>query len=152
MIHGAPCRFTDPARFSLAHGGKDGHPFPVPLRVYDRTLQVLRHAVDRARLGNDDRLAAIRQLDAEARRVEAVASGPDVRSFLRDERARSSEYGGRTVFDEPATAPTGSGPPRTAAPAPATAATAVGYRAGAPARRGTTEGPAKAAQLPLFRP
>src|SRR5512133_3177391 len=77
VIHGAPCRFSDPARFSLAHGGKDGHPFPVPVRVYDRTLQVLRQAVDRARLGQDDRLTAIRQLDAEARRLEAAASGPD---------------------------------------------------------------------------
>ncbi|HEU4620545.1 MAG TPA: DUF763 domain-containing protein, partial [Gammaproteobacteria bacterium] len=57
VLHGAPCRFSDPARFSLAHGGKDGHPFPVPLRVYDETIRVLKSAVDRAKLGNDEKLA-----------------------------------------------------------------------------------------------
>jgi hypothetical protein len=41
VIHGTPSRFTDPARFSFAHGGKDGHPFPVPLQVYDDTIEVL---------------------------------------------------------------------------------------------------------------
>jgi hypothetical protein len=39
VVHGSPYRFTDPARFSLAHGGKNGHPFPVPLRVYDETIR-----------------------------------------------------------------------------------------------------------------
>src|SRR5512133_1226594 len=81
VVHGAPCRFTDPARFSLAHGGKDGHPYPVPLRVYDETLGVLRRAVDRAKLGEDDRLVAIRRLDAEARRLESAASGPSFEDF-----------------------------------------------------------------------
>src|SRR5215468_895808 len=66
VVHGAPSRFADPARFSLAHGGKDGHPFPVPLRVYDQTIAVLRRAVDRARLADGDRLAAIRRLDDQA--------------------------------------------------------------------------------------
>jgi hypothetical protein len=100
VIHGAPCRFTDPARFSLAHGGKDGHPFPVPVRVYDETLRVLRSAVDRAKLGNDDRLEAIRRLDAEARRLERAATGPTVDAFVAQERAESWRYGGRTVFGE----------------------------------------------------
>src|SRR6185503_17372794 len=58
VIHGAPYRFSDPARFSLAHGGKDGHPFPVPLKVYDETIRVLRSAVGKARLGQDEQLAA----------------------------------------------------------------------------------------------
>jgi hypothetical protein len=102
VIHGAPCRFTDPARFSLAHGGKDGHPYPVPLRVYDETLGVLRRAVDRARLGEDDRLAAVRRLDEEARRLEAAARGPTFEAFAEGERAASRAYGGRTVFDPPA--------------------------------------------------
>lgn len=97
VIHGAPCRFADPARFSLAHGGKDAHPFPVPLRVYDRTLHVLRDAVDRARLGNDDRLAAIRRLDSEAARLERAASGPDFGAFVERERGESRRYGGRSV-------------------------------------------------------
>jgi uncharacterized protein len=122
VIHGAPCRFTDPARFSLAHGGKDGHPFPVPLRVYDETLGVLRRAVDRARLGEDDRLAAIRRLDREARRLEASARGPTVEEFARAERETSPAYGGRSVGcqgDVPAAARRGRAarPPSAAAPA-----------------------------------
>jgi hypothetical protein len=97
LIHGAPCRFGDPARFSLAHGGKDGHPFPVPLRVYDETLRVLRRAVDRARLGHEDRLVAIRTLDREARRLEKSASGPSFEAFAAGEREASAAYGGRSV-------------------------------------------------------
>jgi uncharacterized protein len=98
VLHGAPARFSDPARFSLAHGGKDGHPFPVPLTVYDETIRVLKHAVERAKLGNDERLAAIRRLDAQAREVEGHVSGTSLEAYLADERTRSDEYGGRTVF------------------------------------------------------
>jgi len=97
VIHGAACRFSDPARFSLALGGKDGHPFPVPLRVYDETIRVLRRAVDAARLENDDRLAAIRSLDAQARLVERSVRGPAFEDVVAAERARSTELGGRTV-------------------------------------------------------
>ena len=75
VVHGAPCRFTDPARFSLAHGGKDGHPFPVPLEVYDQTIAVLKSAVRKAKLGHDERLDAMRRLDEQARRLERHASG-----------------------------------------------------------------------------
>jgi hypothetical protein len=98
VVHGAPCRFTDPARFSVAHGGKDGHPFPVPLGVYDRTLGVLRHAVEQAKLGNDDRLAALRRLDEAARRLEHASSSAAFDAFVEAERAQSHTYGGRTVF------------------------------------------------------
>src|SRR5207302_4862387 len=73
VLHGAPCRFADPARFSLAHGGKDGHPFPVPLKVYDRTISVLKQAVGAARLGRREKLEAIRRLDEQARRLEGTA-------------------------------------------------------------------------------
>jgi len=76
VIHGVPSRFADPARFSFAHGGKDGHPFPVPLPVYDETIRVIRSAVGRAHLGHDDRLAAIRRLDAQARGLERVGRAP----------------------------------------------------------------------------
>src|SRR5690606_8303765 len=89
VVHGAPCRFSDPARFSLAHGGKDGQPFPVPLDVYDETIRVLKSAVTRAKLGNGDRLHAIRRLDREARVLERTASGPSFAAFVADERARS---------------------------------------------------------------
>lgn len=99
VVHGAPCRFSDPGRFSLALGGKDGHPFPVPLRVYDETLGVLRRAVDGAKLGNDDRLASLRRLDQAARAVDAAASGgPSFADFVARERRRAPDYGGMTVF------------------------------------------------------
>jgi len=74
VIHGAPYRFSDPARFAYALGGKDGHPFPVPLGVYDETIRVLRNAVDAARLSNDDRLAAVRRLDDQARVLGRAAA------------------------------------------------------------------------------
>jgi hypothetical protein len=89
-------RFSDPARFSFAHGGKDGHPFPVPLKVYDETLGVLRRAVDRAKLGQDDRLAALRRLD-EASRMLEMQAGYDFAAHVAGERARSAEWGGRTA-------------------------------------------------------
>lgn len=98
VLHGAPCRFSDPARFSLAHGGKDRQPFAVPTKVYDQTIAVLRSAIDRAKLGQDDRLAAIARLDDESRRLEQSARGPSLVEFIAQERRRSAEYGGRSVF------------------------------------------------------
>ncbi len=92
VVHGAPARFSDPARYSLAHGGKDGHPYPVPLRVYDRTIRVLTDAVQRAKLGQDDKLAAIRRLDAEARRLERTGGHADVEACIATERDRSSDW------------------------------------------------------------
>lgn len=101
VIHGTPCRFTDPARFSLALGGKDGHPFPVPLRVYDETIRVLKDAVTAAkRLPGDDRLAAIQRLDRQARWLERGADGPTFEQFVTGERRRSRALGGRTVMDD----------------------------------------------------
>lgn len=67
VVHGAPCRFADPARYSLAHGGKDRYPLPVPCAVYDQTISVLKSAVGKAALGNDERLRALRRLDQQAR-------------------------------------------------------------------------------------
>jgi hypothetical protein len=99
VVHGAPSRFSDPARFSMAHGGKDGHPFPVPLKAFDETLRVLKAAIAQAKLGNDDRLGAIKRLDDQARALERVASGPGFEEHLAHERARSKDLGGRTVFD-----------------------------------------------------
>jgi hypothetical protein len=103
VVHGAPCRFSDPARFSLALGGKDRHPFPVPIKVYDKTLGVLKAAVATAKLGNEERLDALRRLDEQARRLERHAGGPSVDALIAEERRRSHEYGGRSVFGwEPA--------------------------------------------------
>ncbi len=98
VVHGAPYRFSDPARFSLAHGGKDRHPYPVPLRVYDRTIDVLKAAVRKAKLGQSDELAAIRRLDDQARRLEGRATGPSADALIAEERARSHDYGGMSVF------------------------------------------------------
>src|SRR5690349_1325624 len=71
VVHGAPTRFDDPARFAFAHGGKDGHPFPVPLKTYDDSLGVLRRALDAARLGRSEKLDGMRRLDTLTRAVEA---------------------------------------------------------------------------------
>jgi hypothetical protein len=98
IVHGAPYRFSDPARFSVAHGGKDRHPYPVPLTVYDHTITVLRTAVQKAKLGQSEELAAIKRLDEQARLLEHQATGPSVEALFAEERARSHEYGGRSVF------------------------------------------------------
>jgi hypothetical protein len=96
LIYGAPSRFTDPARFSFAHGGKDGHPFPVPLKVYDETIRLLKSAVSRARLGQDDRMAALRALDRASRRLEHVG-GTSFDELVAKERRASPALGGRTA-------------------------------------------------------
>jgi hypothetical protein len=98
VVHGAPYRFSDPARFSFAHGGKDRHPFPVPLRVYDETIRVLKSAVSKARLGREEELGALKRLDEQARLLEHHASGPLVEELIAQERERSHLYGGRSVF------------------------------------------------------
>jgi hypothetical protein len=98
VVHGAPFRFTDPARFSFAHGGKDRHPFPVPLRVYDETIRVLKSAVCNARLGREEELRTLKRLDEQARLLEHHASGPGIDELIAEERERSHSYGGRSVF------------------------------------------------------
>ena len=98
VVHGAPCRFSDPARFSLAHGGKDRHPFPVPLHVYDETIRTLKTAVQSARLGREEELGALKRLDQQARQLEAWANAPSFEAVLAEERQASPVYGGRSVF------------------------------------------------------
>src|SRR3984957_4853589 len=70
VVHGAPSRFSDPARFSFAHGGKDGHPFPVPLKTYDESLAVLRRGLDNAKLENSEKIDGFRRLERFVRKVE----------------------------------------------------------------------------------
>jgi hypothetical protein len=98
VVHGAPYRFADPARFSLAHGGKDRHPYPVPLKVYDETIRVLKSAVQNAKLGRDETMGALKRLDDQARRLERTAAGPSLQSFIATERAASPSLDGRSVF------------------------------------------------------
>jgi len=101
VIHGTPTRFQDPARFSFAHGGKDGHPFPVPLKTYDETIAVLRHSLERARVGDTDRLDGLRRLDRFVRAIEqAAAPGVDFDAALAHEHQISPSLGGRTVLDD----------------------------------------------------
>ncbi len=98
IVHGAPHRFSDPARFSFAHGGKDRHPFPVPIRVYDETIRVMKNAVAKARLGESEQLDAFRRLDDQARRLEHHAADIQVDRKIAEERRRSRSFGGRSVF------------------------------------------------------
>ena len=98
VVHGAPYRFGDPARFSLAHGGKDRHPYPVPTKVYDETIRVMKLAVQKAKLGRDEEMQALKRLDDQARRLEQTATGPSFEAFVAVERTRSAALGGRSVF------------------------------------------------------
>ena len=98
VVHGTPYRFSDPARFSMAHGGKDRHPFPVPIKVYDETIKVLKSAVQKAKLGREEELGALRRLDEQSRRLERHAGGPSVEKLIADELDHSHSYGGRSVF------------------------------------------------------
>ena len=98
VVHGAPFRFRDPARFSLAHGGKDRHPYPVPIKVYDETIRVLKSAVQQAKLGRDEEMQALKRLDDQARRLERTATGPSFEAYVATERSRSPSLGGRSIF------------------------------------------------------
>jgi hypothetical protein len=98
VVHGAPCRFSDPARFSFAHGGKDRHPFPVPIKVYDETIRVMKSAVRKGRLGREEELQALKRLDDQSRQMERYVTGPDLKEIVAGEFERSAMYGGRSVF------------------------------------------------------
>jgi uncharacterized protein len=98
VIHGTPTRFSDPARFSFAHGGKDGHPFPVPLKTYDETLQVLRRALEAAKVGDGEKIEGFRRLDGFVRAIEH-SSQPRANfgETIVREKAMSKSIGGRVV-------------------------------------------------------
>ena len=99
VIYGTPSRFTDPARYSFAHGGKDGHPFPVPVNVYDETISVLQKAIEKAKIGNTDKQQAIKSLHQIARNAEQdFVPNMDFEKVIQKERNESWKYGGRTVF------------------------------------------------------
>jgi hypothetical protein len=101
VVHGTPIRFSDPARFSFAHGGKDGHPFPVPLKTYDRSISVLRNALDRAKLGDSDKLDSFARLERFVRKIEESARPEaDFSAVMKHEREISPSLDGRTVLDD----------------------------------------------------
>ena len=101
VVHGAASRFSDPARFSFAHGGKDRHPFPVPLKTYDESVNFLRTSLDRAKLGGGDKLDGLRRLDTFVRAVETeLEPQADFDAVIAHEKAISPSLDGRSVFDD----------------------------------------------------
>ena len=98
VIYGTPSRFTDPARFSFAHGGKDGHPFPVPLKIYDESIRILRDSIEKSKLGYKDKSDCIRRLHTAALNVERnCAPEVDFDEAIRYEREHSKDWDGKTV-------------------------------------------------------
>ena len=98
VIHGTPSRFSDPARFSFAHGGKDGHPFPVPTKVYDESIRALKICIEKAKIGQSDRLQALNSLSKAAQRMEQdFEPTGNLQDVIQQERENSWLYGGRTV-------------------------------------------------------
>ncbi len=101
VIHGAPSRFKDPARFSFAHGGKDGHPFPVPLTIYDESIQILKKGIEKSKLGHGDKLKSVQKLHQlvldNERNFEPQF---DMQQIIVEERRDSWKYGGRTVLGD----------------------------------------------------
>ncbi|MBO4534045.1 MAG: DUF763 domain-containing protein [Treponema sp.] len=98
VIYGTPSRFTDPARFSFAHGGKDGHPFPVPLKIYDESIRILRDSIEKSKLGYKDKSDCIRRLHNVALNVEKnCAPQVDFDAAIKFEREHSKEWDGKTV-------------------------------------------------------
>ncbi len=98
VIYGTPSRFKDPARFSFAHGGKDGHPFPVPLKIYDESIRILRESIEKSKLGYKDKSDCIRRLHATALNIERnCAPQVDFDAAIKYEKEHSREWDGKTV-------------------------------------------------------
>lgn len=101
VIHGTPSRFKDPARFSFAHGGKDGHPFPVPTKTYDEVISTLQKAVLRAKIGQTDKAEAIKKIHEIAANAEKDFIPTDnLKQLIEKEISESWKYGGKTIFGD----------------------------------------------------
>ncbi len=101
VVHGTPSRFNDPARFSFAHGGKDRHPFPVPLKTYDESLNFLRTSLDAAKVGDKEKLQGFRRLESFAKAVESrLKPEANFEAVIAHENAISPLLDGRSVFDD----------------------------------------------------
>jgi hypothetical protein len=101
VVHGAPSRFRDPARFSFALGGKDRHPFPVPLKTYDESLDFLRTSLDQAKVGHAEKLDGFRRLERFVHSVETKRKPlADFNAVIAHENAISPSLDGRSVFDD----------------------------------------------------
>ena len=98
VIHGTPGRFRDPARFSFAHGGKDGHPFPVPTKIYDESIRILGDCIEKSKMGYNDKSECLRRLHQTALEIEKnCAPEADFDAAIAYEKSKSKEWGGRTV-------------------------------------------------------
>jgi hypothetical protein len=103
VVHGTPTRFSDPARFSFALGGKDGHPFPVPLKTYDETIHVLRRSLEAAKVGNTEKIDGLRRLDRFVQAVEhSKAPSAGFTETVAREYQISSSLDGTTAGAQPA--------------------------------------------------
>src|SRR5829696_6355051 len=101
VIHGTPSRFKDPARFSFAHGGKDGHPFPVPTKTFDETISTLQKAVQKAKIGQTDKAQALKKMHEIAKQAEHNFTPTDnLQQLIEKEIAESWKYGGKTIFGD----------------------------------------------------
>jgi hypothetical protein len=100
VIHGTPSRFSDPARFSFAHGGKDGHPHPVPTTTYDETISQLHDSIKRAKIGQTDKQKALKSLHKTAKQLEQKfqPAKQGFEKYVEKEKRESWQYSGRTVF------------------------------------------------------
>ena len=99
VIFGTPSRFKDPARFTFAHGGKDGHPFPVPVKIYDESIHVLRKSIDKAKMGYFEKQRAIKNLSKVTENIEqGFVPNNRLNDVIKLERSNSYLYGGLTVF------------------------------------------------------
>ena len=100
VINGTPSRFSDPARFSFAHGGKDGHPFPVPVKVYDESIRILGQAIEKSKLGYREKSECINRLHSTAVQIERNCfPEADFKETIAHEMSHSKEWGGRTCRD-----------------------------------------------------
>jgi hypothetical protein len=98
VVHGTPIRFSDPARFSFALGGKDRHPFPVPLKTYDEAIGFLRRSLNSAKVGNSEKIDGFRRLDRFARAIEdRFAPEADFNATLAHEIQISESLNGRSA-------------------------------------------------------
>jgi hypothetical protein len=101
VIHGTPSRFKDPARFSFAHGGKDGHPFPVPTKTYDEVIETLQKAIGKAKIGQADKAQALKKLhEIAANREKDFIPTEDLHKQIQKEIEESWQYGGKTIFGD----------------------------------------------------
>jgi uncharacterized protein len=101
VVHGTPSRFKDPARFSFAHGGKDGHPFPVPTQTYDEVISTMQKAVQNAKIGQTDKAQALKKLHEIAARAEKDFIPTDgLKELVKQEMEDSWKYGGKTIFGD----------------------------------------------------